>query len=233
MLLDMKNAVKKVENKQPLGATAYGEIYRKIISLKYKPGQRLEEKQLVEDLAIGRTPIREALLRLAGDLMVQSHPNKGFVVRPITLQDTKAVFEALRILELGVAELAVRQDLDACLSSMATANEAVKSAIAQMDVLGLVEANHDFHMHFARCSSNRYLIRGLHEARCETNRLAFLSYGNEIDPRKSLHDHYESVIQQHEAVMHLLRERDETGLKETLHEHMQDFQQRIVLYLTS
>jgi DNA-binding GntR family transcriptional regulator len=73
----------------------------------------------------------------------------------------------------------------------------------------------------------------LHEARCETNRLAFLSYGNEIDPSKSLHDHYESVIRQHEAVMNLLRKRNEPGLKETLREHMQDFQQRIVLYLTS
>jgi DNA-binding GntR family transcriptional regulator len=116
---------------------------------------------------------------------------------------------------------------------MVKANEAVNSAIARMDVLGLVEANHDFHMHFARCSSNTYLVRGLYEARCEINRLAFLSYGNEIDPSKSLHDHYESVIRQHKAVMTFLRDRNETRLRETLREHMQDFQQRIILYLTS
>lgn len=230
---DMDVTVKRINNKQPLGTTAYEEIYRKIITLEYKPGQRLEEKQLVEDLGIGRTPIREGLLRLATDLMVESHPNKGFVVRPITLQNTKAVFEALKILELGAADLAVRQDVDKRLPLMARANEAVKTAIAHMDVLGLVEANYDFHLHFARCSNNGYLVRALHEAWCETNRLAFLSYGNEIDPSKSLNDHYESVVSQHEDVMAFLGARDETRLKETLREHIQDFQQRIILYMTS
>ena len=51
-------------NKKPLGAAAYDKIYLKIISLEYKPGQRLEENQLVNQLGIGRTPIREALLKL-------------------------------------------------------------------------------------------------------------------------------------------------------------------------
>ena len=88
----MKTASDIVKHKQPLGATAYQEIYRKIIALEYEPGQRLEEHQLVQDLGIGRTPVREALLNLAADLMVESQPNKGYVVRPITLQNTKAAF---------------------------------------------------------------------------------------------------------------------------------------------
>ena len=52
-------------NKKSLVATAYEKIYRKIISLEYEPGQRLEENQLVKQLGIGRTPIREALLNLS------------------------------------------------------------------------------------------------------------------------------------------------------------------------
>ena len=229
----MKTAVKSINHKQPLGATAYEEIYRKIISLEYKPGQNLEEKQLMEDLGIGRTPIREALLRLATDLMVESQPNKGFVVRPITLQNTKAVFEALKILELGIAKLAVRQDVEPFLPEMGKANQVVKSSVEHMDVLGLVEANHTFHMHFARISRNEYLVRGLEEVRCGTKRLAYLSYGNEIDRGKSLHDHYESVIRQHEDIMTFLEKRDETKLIETISEHIRAFQQRIVLYMTS
>ncbi|MGD9183016.1 MAG: GntR family transcriptional regulator, partial [Desulfobacterales bacterium] len=61
-------------------------------------------------MGIGRTPIREALLRLVGEKIVESHPQKGVIVRPITLQNTKAVFEGMKILELGVVSLAIRQD---------------------------------------------------------------------------------------------------------------------------
>jgi len=75
--------------KQPLAVKAYETLVKKIICLEYQPSQHLEENQLVEDLGIGRTPIREALVRLHGEKMVESHPKKGVIVRPITLQNTK------------------------------------------------------------------------------------------------------------------------------------------------
>jgi DNA-binding GntR family transcriptional regulator len=113
--------------RQSLAASAYNTIYRNIISLVFEPGQRLEENQLVEQLGIGRTPIREALLRLAADLLVESSPGKGYTVRPITIQDTKAAFDALLIMELGVAQLAVRQETSRILTMMESANEAVET----------------------------------------------------------------------------------------------------------
>jgi DNA-binding GntR family transcriptional regulator len=163
----MEITTNKINNRQSLAVKAYEKIIRKIISLEYNPGQHLEENQLVERLGIGRTPIREALLRLAGQNMVESQPNKGFVVRPITLQNTKAVFEGIKILELAVASLAVRQDATILRSKMEASNEKVKLAVKSMDVFGLVEANHDFHMYFADCSHNEYLIRAVNEVRSE------------------------------------------------------------------
>lgn len=229
----MKNTSNQANNKQPLGTTAYEKIYRKIVTLEYKPGQSLEEKQLVEQLGIGRTPIREALLRLSTDMIVESHHNKGFIVRPITLQNTRAVFEALNILELGVASIVVRQDLTPFLDLMAESNKAVESAVEKKDVLALVEANHEFHKYFARCSYNEYLMRGLHEVRCEADRLAYLSYGIEIDPVISLRDHHISVIRQHNDIINCLKERDEVSLKNTISEHIQTFQKRVIRYITS
>ena len=222
-----------INNKKPLGATAYEKIYRKIISLEYEPGQRLEENQLVKQLGIGRTPIREALLNLSADMMVESQPNKGFVVSPITLQKTKAAFTALKILELGVAGLSVQQDVTHCLSKMELANQAVRDAMKQMEILCLVEANSTFHSYFARCSNNEYLIQGLHKVRCETNRLAYLSYGNEIDPCNSLQDHYKSVISEHNDIINYIKKRDVVGLNETICRHIKTFQKRIIRYMAS
>jgi DNA-binding GntR family transcriptional regulator len=229
----MEHAKIITNNKKTLGATAYEKIYRKIISLEYEPGQRLEENQLVKQLEIGRTPIREALLNLSADMMVQSQPNKGFVVSPITLQKTKAAFAALKILELGIASLAVQQDVKHYLSQMEIANQAVKDAMVQMDILRLVEANSTFHIYFARCSNNEYLIQGLHKVRCETNRLAYLSYGNEIDPCNSLHDHYKSVVSEHNEIVTCIKNRDEAGLKETICRHIKTFQKRVIHYMAS
>ena len=171
--------------RQSLATSAYTSIYRNIVSLVYEPGQRLEENQLVAQLGIGRTPIREALLSLSADLLVESSPGKGFTVRPITIQNTKAAFDALLILELGVAHLAVRQDSSPFIPAMEAANQAVVSAMQGMKVLDLVEANGIFHAHYAACSRNLYLIQALKKVRCETNRLAYLSYGNEIDLDRS------------------------------------------------
>ena len=219
--------------KQPLAVTAYQLIYRNIMTLKYEPGQRLEEKQLVEQLGIGRTPIREALMHLSADFMVESQHNKGFIVRPITLQNTKASFAALKILELGVAELSVRQDPGELVDDMIAANHQVEKAIRNEDVLAMVEANSDFHHAFARTSRNDYIIQGLHKIRCETNRLAYLSFNNEVDPLRSLPEHYESVITHHNTIIEFISSREEEPLKRTLIEHIQAFQNRILRFMAS
>jgi len=223
----------KTNNKKPLGITAYEKIYQKIITLEYKPGQNLEEKQVMSHLSLGRTPVREALLRLMGEKIVESQPGKGFMVPPITLQNTKATFEMMKILETGAANLAVRQDATPFLPEIEKASKDVKAAIETMDVLRLVKANHEFHLHFAQCSHNEYLVRSINEIRSEAKRLSYLSYSNEIDPRESLRAHYDSVIQEHEEIIIHLKERDESKLKETILEHIQAFQRRIILYMSS
>ncbi len=217
--------------RRSLGSTAYQTIYANIISLKYAPGQHLEEAVLVEELGIGRTPVREALQRLASDLLLESQPGKGFVVRPLTLQNTKAAFTALNILELGVASLAVRHRTSLLLDEMREANAQVAEAVADMDLYRLVEANSIFHDAFARCSDNAYLVQGLKKVRCETNRLAYLSYGNEIDPARTLQVHYASVIDQHNEIIDAARSRDEERLKTVIRDHIDIFKKRIIHYL--
>jgi DNA-binding GntR family transcriptional regulator len=220
--------------KQPLGRAAYEQIYRKIMTLEYAPGQRLEEKSLVAELGIGRTPVREALLRLAADFMVESVPNHGVVVRPLTVQNTRAAFAALRILERGVADLAVREEPKTDrLDRMTAANEAVQTAIDENDVLGLVERNDEFHRLFSACSGNDYLIHALHKVRCETNRLAYLSFGNAVDPLRSQQEHYRSVVKEHEQIIDGVRRRDGESLKKTLDRHRRAFENRILLYMTA
>jgi DNA-binding GntR family transcriptional regulator len=214
-----------------MARSAYIALRRKITALEFEPGAPLAEGHLVEMLGIGRTPVREALLQLAADLLVEAQPGKGFVVRPITLQNTKAAFAALEILELGVARLAVRRELGSAVAALHQANTEVRQAIADENVLALVEANARFHSAYAACSGNLYLIEGLQKVRCETDRLAFLSYGNEIKPHASLASHYESVLEQHEAIAAALTNRELGSLEQVVVSHIEIFKKRMIDYL--
>jgi len=229
----MKAKATDAETKQPLGITAYEKIYQNIVTLDFEPGQHLEEKRLIEHLGMGRTPIREALLRLVGENMVESQPGRGYIVRPITLQNIKATFEMMKILETGVVGLAVRQNAAPFLIKMEKAGAAVRAAIKAGNPLRLVEANHAFHQYYARCSRNEYLERGINQIRSEAKRLSYLSYANEIDPGISLSDHYNSVIREHDQIIACLRDKNEEVLKETVLEHIKAFQKRIILFMSS
>lgn len=228
----MKAKSANTGTRQSLSVTAYEKVYQKIITLDFEPGQRLEEKQLIEDLEMGRTPIREALLRLVGENMVESLPGRGYIVRPLTLQNIRATFEMMKILEIGVASLVARQNIAPFLLQMEKADSAVKSAIKTFNLLDLVDANHDFHQYYAMCSGNEYLVRGINQIRSEAKRLSYLSYANEVDPGISLRNHYDSVIHEHAKILTCLRDKDEALLKKTILEHIKAFQKRIILFIS-
>ena len=220
-------------SKQPLAVKAYETIIRKIICLEYQPSQHLEENQLVEDLGIGRTPIREALVRLHGEKMVESHPKRGVIVRPITLQKTKAMFESMKLIELGIVDIAVERDCTVFLEKMKIANQTAQNAVMANDVFGLVEANHEFHMNFAGCSQNEFLIRAVKDIRTEAKRLSYLSYDNLIDPDRPLEIHYESVVDEHDQIINGLSNRDAPRVKQLITGHILTFRERIIVFMTS
>lgn len=219
--------------KIPMGIQAYNLIHKKIITLDLEPGQHLDEKQLVRQLEIGRTPIREALLRLASEFLVETQPSKGFIVRPLTVQNVKAMFEAMHIMEMGVVSLSIRQDPSKYLPMMEESQKSFEKAIEANDVLEMVLSNHSFHMHFAQCSANEYLIRALKDVRNEVNRLSYLSFGSRMDITDDIRQHYKSVDQDHLQMMDCLRKKDQDLLKKTVEEHNKAFQRRVIFYLTS
>lgn len=219
--------------KQPLAVIAYETILSRIICLEYQPSQHLEESQLMDDLGIGRTPIREALVRLRGEKMVESHPNRGVVVRPITLQNTKAMFESMRIFEFGVVDIAVNKDCTIFIQKMKAANNKIQAAVESNDLLGMVEANHLFHINFAKCSQNEFLIRAINDVRSEAKRLSYLSYNNIIGPGKNLELYYNVVVEEHDRMIAGLENHDIKKLKELLTDHILTFRERILLFMVS
>lgn len=219
--------------KKPLAAIAYESIVEKIISLEYKPSQMLEESTLMADLAIGRTPIREALVRLQGEKMVEAHPNRGIIVRPVTLQNVKAMFESMHVFEHGVAEITMNKCCISALEKMTSDNKELEKAVKELNLFEMVEANHRFHLDFAKASQNGFLLRAVKEVRNEAKRLSYLSYTAITDVDQTLEVHYATVLKEHNEIIYFLENKNLSSLKELISRHINTFRERIIRFMVS
>ena len=78
---------------------AYEYLYRKIVSCEYLPGQELNEKQLLEETSFGRTPLREALLMLQAENLIDIFPRKGLRITPFTEKSIDDLYQTRKLIE--------------------------------------------------------------------------------------------------------------------------------------
>ena len=82
---------------------AYEKIKRGILDLRYRPGEKLSETRLAEDLNLGRSPIRTALARLGGEGWIKVLPQSGTFVRDLSPQEVTDLAELRLLLEAHAA----------------------------------------------------------------------------------------------------------------------------------
>lgn len=137
---------------------AYERIRDLILSGEIPPCARLGQVELAERFGISRTPVREALRRLAGEGLVDPLANRGFRVANLGLDAVMRRLEVRAILEPAIARLAAERrdehDLEQ-LGGAITREERAKDGITAHD------ASRDFHVALARATGNEELVRVL------------------------------------------------------------------------
>jgi DNA-binding GntR family transcriptional regulator len=132
---------------------AYDVLLDRIVDLSLPPGAILNEQSLADELELGRTPVREALARLAVDRFVTILPRRGIIVAPITFEDVLAMFEARETIECGIAYIAATRVTEADLKDLrrlvATADEARLSGNSDR-FLSADHAVHTFLIHLIK-----------------------------------------------------------------------------------
>ena len=78
---------------------AYEYLYQKIVYCEYLPGQELNEKQLLEETSFGRTPLREALLMLQAENLIDIFPRKGMRITPFTEKNIDDLYQTRKLIE--------------------------------------------------------------------------------------------------------------------------------------
>jgi len=141
-----------------LVGSAYEAIRRRILDNVYPPGHQALEGDLADELGISRTPVREALIRLANEGLVEVVPRHGMRVLPVSPADMREIYVVLTALESAAAELlAKRRPADAELKPLVDATRDMARALKADDLDAWAAADERFHQGLVELAGNRSL----------------------------------------------------------------------------
>ncbi len=139
---------------------AYRALRQRILDNAYPPGYQALEQTLADELGLSRTPVREALIRLQKEGLVDVVPRHGMRVLPVSPTDMKEIYEILSALESTAAELlAKRQPSDAELAPLERASRDMSRALRADDLEAWADADERFHRQLIELAGNRLLVQ--------------------------------------------------------------------------
>ncbi|UCH21839.1 MAG: GntR family transcriptional regulator [Deltaproteobacteria bacterium] len=215
----------------PLSEVAYQKIKERIVTLKLRPRDQVDENVLVEELSIGRTPIREALFRLVAENLVAVVHGRGFFVRDITLSDLRDLFETMLILERSAVSLAARRIQKDQIKNLQQLNAALRHAYLKKDFLRVTLLNSQFHRSIYKATDNAFLFSYLDNLQSQSQRLAYICFSKET-VAYDIKSHAELSIKDHQSLIELFKRRSDLEAVNVITEHIKLFQRR-VLHFTS
>ena len=177
--------------------TVYEQLRKAIVDLELPPGSPLDEVRLSQQFAMSRTPIREALVRLAADGLVMTLPNRNTIVSPIDFENLPVYFEALSLMYRVTTRTAASRRTPADLKTIRRHQAAYVEAVVQSDAKAMIAHNRDFHVAVAEAGGNRYFTSLFSRLLDEGRRLLRLYYYAPLEdhlPRKYVDEH-EAMIQ--------------------------------------
>jgi DNA-binding GntR family transcriptional regulator len=145
---------------QSMGDRVYAVLRDRILTGELAHGERLHQEALSEELGVSRTPLREALGRLAADGLVELLPQRGARVAGVGPRDMQTSYESRLIVEPAAARLAAeRAGGEAGCASMRAAVAELRDASDGADIRAAFAANRAFHLAVVQASGNPYLLR--------------------------------------------------------------------------
>jgi DNA-binding GntR family transcriptional regulator len=140
---------------------AYGELEERIVTLQLEPGAVLSEATLAKQIGIGRTPIREALQRLAREGLVVIFPRRGILVSEIDVKRQLMLLEVRRELERLMAAKATQRASDAEREHFLAIAEGMEQASVDNDDITFMRLDRELNLLLASSARNEFTSRAM------------------------------------------------------------------------
>lgn len=191
-----KPAAAAPDRKRGSGVRLVYDVLRdEILSLTLPPGSAIDEIQLAERFAMSRTPIREALVRLAGEGLVTTLPNRSTVVSNIDFLTLPAFFDAITLMYRVTTRQAARMRSAADLKAIRAQQAEFAAAVEAQDALAMIASNREFHAAIAQAGRNPYYAGLFNRLLDEGRRLLRLYYSSFDDrlPQEYVTEHDDMI----------------------------------------
>ena len=194
---------------------AYYAIRSLIVTLDLAPGSVVSEQDLMARLELGRTPVREALRRLAQERLIEVYPRRGIFVSPVDARNLASLSEVRSVLEPLAAKLAAerlgdshRVELDALIAELTDLHDPQERQ--------LMEVDQRIHHFVYRAANNEFLAAALDEHYMHALRIWFLALDRV--------SHLEDAILEHRTILEAIRDGDADRAATVMSTHVDGFE---------
>lgn len=206
-----------------LSQQAYYLLRDRIVTLRLPPGTLVNERELMDEFGLGRTPIREALRRLADDDLVEVFPRRGIYVGPVDVGDLGAISEIRVELEGFVSRLAAERASEADRARILALLDELAALEGEPDERQLIHLDQRIHRLIYRVARNPFLEAALDRFYIHALRLWFLALDRVL--------RLEDAVQEHRDLLAAIAEGDAAAAETHAREHVVDFERQIRLLL--
>ncbi|WDR02173.1 GntR family transcriptional regulator [Devosia algicola] len=164
---------------ESLAESAYRLIEEEIVMLRLAPGAMTTEQRMCEHLGLGRTPVREALLRLAGGFLVTIMNRRGVYIRPIEVEYALMTVDVRRSVERLLVQRATRYADDFERRRFYAMADRIEETANKADIIGFMRADDELNRLVGKAARHDVAARTVAPLHCVNRRLGYLYAGDE------------------------------------------------------
>lgn len=210
--------------------TVYELVRDDILRLRRRPGESLDEGSLEREFKVSRTPVREALIKLASEGLVHLMPNRGARVAYLDVNDIPQLFEALELFQRVAYRWCALRRSEATIEALRAHNRSFEAAAEQMNVEEMGDANRRFHMIIGDGSGNVFINRTYEILLNDSLRLATTLFANAVSTQHS-NEYFNQIVSEHLETIDTLDRRDADAAEQLAIAHTHLFRKQVIAYM--
>ena len=210
----------ELQNHRPLREIVYEELKKRIMTGAIRPGKRMMEINLAEDMGVSRTPVREAIRKLEREGLVTIEPRKGAYASNISVDDMVGLLIVREDLEGLAAELTAARINDEIIEDLEAITNSYAEAIKNNDTEKMIAFDELFHKHIVAASGNKTLIHFSTMVQELALRFRYLYYDN--------FSRYENMSSQHHSIIDASKSGNCTEARRVASEHVNKLKEFVI-----
>lgn len=209
----------------------YDELRNQILTLTLQPGAVIDELVLVKRFSLSRTPVREALIKLEVDGLVEIVANRGARVASMNIDSIGRLFEALDLYARAICHLAATRNDHLAIEDAKKANVEFTLAAETNNFREMGESNWRFHNDLGRASGNPFLADAQARLLNEAMRLAYLTHYSSVKTRVDYRNYFAQIIDEHNLLVEYIQQGKAKEAEALAGQHTRLFQENVARYM--